>query len=140
MPLANSARINVGNADDLKTTFQSFAQTLGIQVDSAFQEALDEVSKEAVKKLRSDSPKGHGKKHYASGWAYARANSKRGRFKCQIYNKTKPGLAHLLEHGHEVRDRNYDAHGSTNPKVHIQPVADWVDKELPKRISQKMSK
>lgn len=138
--MANNV-INVGNADALKTTFDSMFAQLGVQVSDAFQQAMDEVAKEAVSKLRSTSPVSkHGSKrgHYAKGWTYKKANVKRGQFSGVIYNKNKPGLAHLLEHGHEVVDINYDSHGHTDPRPHIQQVADWVDAELPKRISQKM--
>lgn len=138
--MANNSTIKVGNADALKTTFNSLFQQLGVSVDEAFQSAMDEVAKEAVKQLRQTSPKGHGRRHYASGWSYKKANVKKGQFSGVIYNKTKPGVAHLLEHGHKVVDRTGTAHGHTEPQEHIAQVNAWVEQELPKRISQKMSK
>ena len=139
MTMASNS-IDIGNADALKTTFNSIFQQLGVQVDTAFQEAMDEVGKEAVRRLRADSPKGHGSKrgHYATGWTYKKANVRKGMFSAKVYNKNKPGLAHLLEFGHEKIDRNGDSHGVKSGNVHIQPVNDWVQSELPRRISQKM--
>lgn len=141
MAQINSARIEIGNPDQLKTTFNSLFQQMGVQVDDAFQKAFDSVGKEAVSKLKSTSPKARGsKKHYASGWTYTKVNVRRGQFSSQIYNKTKPGLAHLLEHKHEIIGPDGESHGWSTPQPHIAQVNDWVQAEIIKRITQNLQK
>jgi len=133
--------IKIGNADSLKTSMNSYFAQLGVSVDDAFQQAIDEVGKEAVKQLKATSPRGKGSKkgHYANGWTYKRANVRKGQFEAKVYNKTKPGLTHLLENKHRKLDRNGNEHGWSDPKPHIAEVDKWVQEELPKRISQKIS-
>lgn len=141
MAQINSARIEIGNPDQLKTTFNSLFQQIGVQVDDSFQQAFDSVGKEAVAKLKSTSPKAKGsKKHYASGWTYTKVNVRRGQFSSQIYNKTKPGLAHLLEHKHEIIGPDGESHGWSTPQPHIAQVNDWVQSEIVKRITQNLQK
>ena len=96
---------------------------------------------EAVAKLKSTSPKAKGsKKHYASGWTYTKVNVRRGQFSSQIYNKTKPGLAHLLEHKHEIIGPDGESHGWSTPQPHIAEVNNWVQAEIVKRITQNLQK
>ena len=141
MAQINSARIEIGNPDDLKTTFNSLFQQMGVQVNDAFQAAFDSVGKEAVQKLKSTSPKAKwSKKHYANGWTYKKANVRRGQFSAQIYNKTKPGLAHLLEHKHLIIGPDGKEHGESTPQPHIAEVNDWVQAEITRRITQNLQK
>lgn len=146
----NEARIDIGDADKLAVTLNSIFKELGVQVNDSFQAAFDSVGKEAVQKLRSTSPKAKGsKRHYATGWTYKKANIKSGHYsderradqlKAQIYNKTKPGLAHLLEHGHLVVGPDWSEHGHTTPQPHIAEVNDWVQTEIVRRITQNLQK
>lgn len=137
MALKNSARIGVGEANAFRQTMTAYLDEYNKNVTIVMQQAIDEVGKDAVKMLKKNSPKGKTGK-YGKGWTYKKADSKRAQYKADIYNKNKPGVAHLLENGHEVLDINYDSHGYTKPKVHILPVDEWVEQELPKRISQKI--
>lgn len=141
MAKINEQKLDIGDADKLSATFNSLFQQMGVQVDDAFQAAFDSVGKEAVQKLKSTSPKANGsKKHYASGWTYKKANVRKGQFKAQIYNKTKPGLAHLLEHGHLVVGPDWSEHGYTTPQPHIAEVNDWVQAEIIRRITSNLQK
>lgn len=75
----------------------------------------EEVGKDTVKRLKQTSPKRTGK--YAKGWA-AKAE-KSGPFvtTVTVYNKNKPSLTHLLEHGHPTRDG-----GRVDGRPHIEPA------------------
>ena len=54
-----------------------------------------------------------------------------------VYNKDKPGLAHLLENGHVLRRGGRTlAHSPVQPKPHIKPVEEEVGRELEKWIVQ----
>lgn len=92
---------------------------------------IDEVSKEAVKKLRQESPKRNGK--YAPGWT-RKVETKRMEVGAIVYGKSGTyQLAHLLEHGHAKRGG-----GHTKPIVHIKPVEEWAINEAYERILDRL--
>jgi len=93
------------------------------------EECLNEVSKEAVSKLKKASPKGSG--DYAKGWTREREKG-RIRVGWTIYNKI-PGLPHLLENSHALRSG-----GRSRPIVHIAPVERWAVEEVQERFYDKM--
>ena len=138
MTMANN--IKVSDPSDLNTAMQNIFMQLGVSVDDAFKQACTEVGKEAVKMLKANSPTGRGSKkgHYKNGWKYVFKKTKNGVIESTIYNATKPGLAHLIEKPHKKVDRTGRSHGNSVPQVHIKPVDDWVQQELPRRISQKI--
>ena len=61
-------------------------------------EAAEKVSDEAVKELKSSSPKRSGK--YARGWGKTDTSGKIGGKQYTVHNKTRYRVAHLLEFGH----------------------------------------
>ena len=75
-------------------------------------ECVQKAARAGVKALKETSPRRPNGGGYAKGWT---AEVKEGRLgaKATLHNKTKPGLVHLLEHGHEP---------STPPHVHVAPV------------------
>ena len=91
-------------------------------------EILFKCMSQAMKKCKNDikaaSPGGG---EYRSGWS---VRTKRLKYGCQgvVYNKTKPGLTHLLEKSHVIRNQ-YGTYERTNPqkgyggKEHIGPAA-----------------
>jgi hypothetical protein len=52
-----------------------------------------------------------------------------------IYNEKYPGLVHLLEKGHALRNG-----GRTAAKPHVAPVQEWMNEELRKRIKEAIKK
>ena len=95
-------------------------------------EVIDEVSKEAVKKLKQDSPKG-AKGKYAKGWA-RKVETGRLTVGATVYGKHGTyQLAHLLEHGHAKRGG-----GRTESLVHIAPVEQWAIDEAYERIMHRL--
>ena len=103
-----------------------------VDVTQAAGEAIEEVAKEAVKKLKKTSPRLTGK--YAAGWT---CEVKKGTVtnSATVYGKknTYP-LAHLLENGHAKRGG-----GRVAPIVHIKPVEEWAVSEVEKRIREKVA-
>lgn len=95
-------------------------------------EVIDEVSKEAVKKLKQDSPKG-AKGKYAKGWT-RKVETGRLTVGATVYGKHGTyQLAHLLEHGHAKRGG-----GRTESLVHIAPVEQWAIDEAYERIMHRL--
>jgi len=94
----------------------------------AVKTVVPQVGKEAVKKLRADSPKDTG--GYSKGWK-ATTRTSRLSTTVTIYNKDHYQVAHLLEHGHAKRGG-----GRTAPIAHIKPVEDWANEEVTKRLRE----
>lgn len=101
--------------------------------------AIRETAKEAVKKLKAESPRGTGPSsgEYAANWKYKfEYNGKRWRKVggAVVYGgKPTYRLAHLLEHGHAKRGG-----GRVEGIVHIEPVAEWAYEEAVNKFLDKM--
>lgn len=84
----------------------------------------EELGKEAVQKLKKDSPKLTGS--YRKGWRL-----KKEKDRVIVHNATDYQLTHLLEKGHANRDG-----GRTPPQVHIAPVEEKVVDEYIQRVER----
>jgi hypothetical protein len=92
-------------------------------------DASERIVKNAVKELKAESPKKTGE--YAKGWA-KKTEKKFGETNSHIiYNKNKPGLAHLLEYGHAKRGG-----GRVQGKSHIRPVEEQVINEFTAEVEK----
>ena len=113
-------------------------QEYGYEAVEAMTESINEVAKESVKKLKSESPRGSGGKRehgkYAKGWT---VKYERGRLTTSATIHGKSGtyqLAHLLEFGHAKRTG-----GRSRSIVHIAPVEQWAINEVHERTVRKLS-
>ena len=62
------------------------------------------------------------RRRYSNGWMYkVEGGSNRWAASAVIYNKSQPGLAHLLEHGHAKVNG-----GRTRAREHVKPVEDQL--------------
>lgn len=100
------------------------------RVEKAANEAFNEVATEAVQKLKNSSPKLTGK--YAKGW-----KKKKQGDGYVVYNAEAPGLTHLLENGHVIRNQ-YGSYGRTTAQKHIAPVEQWANVEVEERIRREL--
>lgn len=133
------------------------AESLMVQMDRILDEyssrvqnvtnvAIARVSRECVKKLRTDSPRKTG--DYARGWAVKKMTPKNGGKIAEVivHNKTEYSLTHLLENPHEIVNRDHSgnrrSYGFTSPKhgqiIHIKPVEEWANEELPDEIEREL--
>lgn len=94
-----------------------------------------QVAKEASEKLEQTSPKGRGsrKGHYKDSWTIGVERTGSNKFYYRVYNKKKPGLTHLLENGHQMRQG-----GRARSFPHIKKVEEWCIKEFEKRIEERL--
>lgn len=101
---------------------------------------IDDVSDEAISKLKETSPrtdgKGRGGKHYWKGWAKKVQYEGRDSKRVTIYNKNKGQITMLLEFGHAKRGGK----GRVEGVPHIKSVEKWVQEEIPKRIEEAIKK
>lgn len=109
----------------------------GQAATGAMFEAIDEVSKEAVKKLKASSRAQFGSGDYAKGWT---RKIERGRVNvyATVYgNKPTYALAHLLEYGHVTRNGTGRTFPRTPAYPHIQEVEEWAIDEAIDRTIEK---
>ena len=107
------------------------------EVERGTKEAVQKVAKAGVKALRQTSPKKTGK--YAKGW---KADVTEGRLKAEatIYNAAKPGLPHLLEHGHVTKNGTGRTFAPTPAKEHIEPVETQINEAFERDIVEVIQK
>ena len=101
---------------DLSGAVREILEEYGQAAEQAIREAAPAAAKKARSSLKGASPVGYGSRHYAQGWAVQSQNARDG-VRVVVYNKTKPGLTHLLEYGHALRGG-----GRSRAVPHIAPV------------------
>ena len=97
-------------------------------------ELLDESVAKASKQCKRDivaaSP--DGPKGYKRGWTVRNKRTSHG-IEAVVYNKDHPGLTHLLEKSHVIRNK-FGSYGRTGPGhgqvVHIAPAAEQAEENL----------
>lgn len=97
-------------------------------VVAAIESEVEATSRAIVEDIRTNSPRKTGE--YAKGWT-RRKGGQPGSISYTIYNRKKPQLTHLLEHGHAKKGG-----GRVEGRPHIGPA---VDKHIPameRRIEQ----
>lgn len=92
-------------------------------INAAVTTAVEEAAKAGARALRSASPKKTG--DYAKGW---KADIERGRLSttARLYNSDFPGLAHLLEYGHVLKNGTRRSFGFGGQRVHIAPIEEQI--------------
>lgn len=104
------------------------------EVDRTSEECVRKVSQKGALALRRVSPrrKRNGGT-YASGWTYKVIRKRLKTFSI-LYNRKRPGLAHLLEHGHVTRNGTGRTYPRTPAHVHIKPIEDQLVREFERQI------
>lgn len=118
--------------DKLTQTVSKVLEEYGEEVQDKLDEIVPKLTKKGAQTLRQQSKAtfgGTGK--YASGWT---TQIETGRVSTQgtIYNKT-PGLPHLLEYGHALRQG-----GRTKGRPHIKPVEEALVKEFESKVKKEL--
>src|SRR5690606_10167651 len=102
---------DVVKVDDLAGEIVLAVKTYTEEVGAAIEEAVKETAQAMAADLRETSPKDTGE--YAKGWTHR----KEAPGSYRVYNKKKPQLTHLLEHGHAKRGG-----GRVEGRPHIKPA------------------
>lgn len=130
MAVVNSSRINT--KESIEWAVKKYLENYNLDVIEAVTEVVPEVAKEAVKKLKAESPKGS-TGVYSKGWTY-KLDKGRLTTGATIYGKHGTyQLAHLLEHGHARRGG-----GRVASIEHIKPVEEWLNDEIVDRTIERL--
>ena len=129
MAVVNSSTFN------FHEVFHTMLANYGAEAAEAVVEAVDEVSKEAVKKLKQESASKFGGGAYANGWTRTKEKKRLSTIITIHGKKPTYSLAHLLENGHAKRNG-----GRVAGRVHIAPVNDWAQDEAFDRAVSKLEK
>lgn len=101
------------------------------------QSVTEDLAKEGLRKVKAASPvsgKSPKRSAYKSGWR-KKVQTNRIGASAIIYNEKYPGLVHLLEKGHALRNG-----GRTAANPHVAPVQEWMNDELRKRVKEAIQK
>lgn len=120
------------NVDGLAQAIQkTLAEYEGVTIES-MKAAVDKASKEAVRELKSSSPKRNGA--YARSWTSKKKKlASKYAYEKTVYNKNHYRLTHLLEKGHRVV-------GAKNGRtwVDARPHIEKVEKKAVEKLVNEM--
>ena len=116
-----------GLADAVEEILAEYAD----EVARGTKECVEKAGKAGAKALRETSPKKTGE--YAKGWTSKVDDSRTGAT-ATIYNAAKPGLPHLLEHSHPMRNGTGRTFGTSRAIVHIEPVETQINEAFEREI------
>ena len=114
--------------DDILKTFDT-------EVNESIEKIARKVAQDAAKKLRSESASKFGNGEYAKGWTYRKDKAAFGTGYV-VYNKNKPQLTHLLEHGHEVKPA--PKHPGKKSRVAGRPHIKGVEEEAKAKFEEQL--
>lgn len=126
--------------DELSEYIAKIFDEYADKAEETLEKAGRKVGRRAVKIIKDSSPQRiHNKKHYKDGWTYRLAKELMS-FEVTIYNKSKPGLTHLLEHGHAIVFYGHAKAGGgrTQAIPHIAPAEEWAVDEFIKVITNEL--
>lgn len=128
------ANFDTAHADQIELYLSSKLKQFSDEVQETLKEANKDLAKQAVKKLKSESPDTQ-KGKYKKGWRYRslQVNSD-GSFSVLIYNATHGSITHLIENGHPIISHGVNV-GYLKARRHIGPVREWIASEGAQQIA-----
>ena len=114
--------------DTLAADIQKILNEYGEKVDKLTDDTVKKIARKGAQALKSKSGVYNGTK-YKSGWTVTLEAQRTGSTAI-IHNKT-PGLPHLLEKSHALRNG-----GRSRPRVHIAPVEQEVIRAFESELEQ----
>lgn len=128
-------------AIDLDKAIKDVLNEYGDEVYDVMSNVIDDVSTEAVNKLKSVNkfaPNRHPSGAYSASWTKDEAQAGRLGKKIIVHNEKHYRLTHLLEHGHVSRNGTGRTFGRVPAYPHIADVNEWAAKELPKEVEKNL--
>lgn len=103
------------------------------EVSENLADAVKKVARKGAQAVAAEASSKFNGKEYASGWT-SRIDTGRLTTQGIIYNKSEPGLAHLLEHGHVSKNGTQRVFGDVEGRPHIAPVEEKIAEEFEKEV------
>ena len=119
------------SVDQLSSEIMSALDEYKKVTDEVVKTAVNSVSKETKAMAQAGSPVKSG--GYQKGWAVKKNSEKTGQVSITVYNRTKPGLTHLLEKGHAKRGG-----GRVSARPHIAAAEEAGIKKLEQEIERSL--
>lgn len=113
--------------DDLASAIAEELAAYGEEVADGLKQEVQRVAEETAQTLKATSPRDSGE--YARGWASRVEFENDGDIRVRVYNRKKPQLTHLLEHGHAKQNG-----GRVEGHPHIGPAERDAEKKLDSRV------
>lgn len=113
---------------------------VGEKIDHVTEESMSAIAKETAQRIRTEArvKRGlHNTGKYASGWRVKKGRGKGRLPGFTVYNASAPGLTHLLEFGHVIRNAK-GTYGRTNGIPHIKPAEMWATQEIMRKLNTKL--
>lgn len=130
--MAKSNVVDVsGFASELGTILSRYSSSVAIETEVWLADTAKKTAKRVKANARSAGFKNDPK--YANGWVAKKVG---GRW--VVFNKNKPGLAHLLENGHDVIQGGVKV-GRSRAFPHIAPAADEIGADI-KELEERLAK
>lgn len=110
-------------SNSLQAQLHEILEEYSVEVEKATKEAAKEAADYVANDLKNRSPKkakGKGRGSYARGWKVKKFSQGINTFYV-VYNSTSPGLTHVLENGHVIRNQ-YGSWGRVRAIKHIEPA------------------
>lgn len=116
--------------EDLAKQFMQILDEFKEATEDQVAFALQETAGECAQELQSANPPGSGRysswSEYNKGWTRTKISAKKGgKYSISVHNRKSPGLTHLLENGHALRNG-----GRARAFPHIAPVNDKAENKL----------
>lgn len=122
-------------ADQIKKIMDAY----GEEVEKITEEAMATVAKSTASYLRENSPKQEQNGgRYAQGWTQKKTGGKWGSVGYTVYNAKRPGLTHLLEHGHALANQYGHYAGSAAANPHIKEAEEKGIEDLLNELESKL--
>lgn len=127
-----------------KTALEKFSSEIaGILEEYAddvrdnLKEMAGAIGKKGAKAISAQAKSMFNGKIYAGGWT-SQVEETRFGTTAIVYNKARPGLVHLLEHGHVSRNGTGRTFGQVPGHPHVAPVEEKLIEEFQKELEKKL--
>lgn len=120
-------------SDDIAGILEEYAD----DVRGNLEDIVKSIGKKGAKALQAQAKATVNGTQYAKGWTSQVETTRLGAT-ATIYNKSQPGLAHLLEHGHVSRNGTGRSFGRVSGHEHIAPVEEELVDEFQKELEKKL--